>query len=158
MQRYRSHKIVEAGVITGLLHDAALPLDEVYVLIDGDERCLVKTDWVEYHHPQPGMILVRYAPDGYLSVSPAQAFEDGYTRIPSEDAMLAAVQAEPLLRYFSFSHLKGPLARVSSWFAITASHVASEVPRSAERTVALRKLLEGKDAAVRAMLPEEPRP
>lgn len=43
---------------------------------------------------------------------------------------------------------------VSKPFADLAEHVHETLPRSAERTVALRKILEGKDAAVRAAIPE----
>lgn len=62
---------------------------------------------------------------------------------------------EPILRFFKFSHLPvGPLRDMSEKFCALANHVVATAPRSAERTVALRKLLEGKDAAVRSMLPE----
>ena len=57
---------------------------------------------------------------------------------------------EPMLRYFTYSHLPGPLQDVSKLFHATALAVILDLPRSAERTVALRKLLEAKDAAVRA--------
>jgi hypothetical protein len=62
---------------------------------------------------------------------------------------------ETLLRFFEFAHLPHPLQAVSSFFALLALRICS-LPRSAERTVALRKLLESKDAAVRAALPAEP--
>jgi hypothetical protein len=39
---------------------------------------------------------------------------------------------------------------VSAPFAQLAERLVAEVPRNPERTVALRKLLEAKDAAVRA--------
>jgi hypothetical protein len=60
--------------------------------------------------------------------------------------------AEPLLQWFGFAHLPPHLAKVSEPFGVLAAKLASEVPRNAERTVALRKLLEAKDAAVRAVL------
>lgn len=60
---------------------------------------------------------------------------------------------EPLLRYFDFDHLPfGPLRETSARFHELAWDVIQMLPRSAERTVALRKLLEAKDAAVRAAL------
>jgi hypothetical protein len=37
-------------------------------------------------------------------------------------------------------------------FSSLADHIVATLPRSAERTVALRKLLESKDAAVRAAI------
>jgi len=59
---------------------------------------------------------------------------------------------DPILRYFAYDHLPENLKAISSWFATLALAVL-DLPRNAERTVALRKLLEAKDAAVRAALP-----
>lgn len=60
---------------------------------------------------------------------------------------------EPLLRYFAYEHLASEgLRTVSKQFSDLAHRVVELLPRSAERTVALRKLLEAKDSAVRAAL------
>lgn len=60
---------------------------------------------------------------------------------------------EPMLRYFRWNHLpEGPLREASKPFCDLAERVVHTIPRTAERTVALRKLLEAKDAAVRASL------
>lgn len=60
-------------------------------------------------------------------------------------------QGEDMLQWFAFSHLpEGPMRETSRMFCHLAYMVIRTLPRSAERTVALRKLLEGKDAAVRA--------
>lgn len=61
---------------------------------------------------------------------------------------------ESMLRYFEFAHLPEQLQAVSSPFWDLACHMAATLVRSPERTVALRKLLESKDAAVRAALPQ----
>ncbi len=61
---------------------------------------------------------------------------------------------EPIMKFFKYSHLDEKLQTVSRPFAELAEHLVATLPRNAERTVALRKLLEGKDAAVRAALPE----
>jgi hypothetical protein len=61
---------------------------------------------------------------------------------------------DPIMRFFSYTHLDDKLRAVSKPFADLAEHLVQTLPRNAERTVALRKLLEGKDAAVRAALPE----
>lgn len=58
--------------------------------------------------------------------------------------------ADPILRYFHYAHLPPQLQVVSIKFYELASSLIALVPRNAERTVALRKLLEAKDAAVRA--------
>ena len=60
-------------------------------------------------------------------------------------------QGEEMLQWFAFSHLpEGPMRETSRMFCHLAFMVVRTIPRSPERTVALRKLLEGKDAAVRA--------
>ena len=57
---------------------------------------------------------------------------------------------DPLLRWFVYMHLPPHLQTVSGLFAGIASNLCDQLPPSAERTIALRKLLEAKDAAVRA--------
>lgn len=57
---------------------------------------------------------------------------------------------DPILRYFHYAHLPPHLQTVSVKFFEIVCELLALVPRNAERTVALRKLLEAKDAAVRA--------
>lgn len=59
---------------------------------------------------------------------------------------------EPILQYFGYAHLPPHLSEVSSWFHDLAHAVVDHLPRNPERSVALRKLLEAKDAAVRARI------
>lgn len=59
---------------------------------------------------------------------------------------------EPLMRWFEFKHLPPHLQKVSREFSLLAAWIQGALPRNAERTVALRKLLEAKDAAGRAEL------
>ncbi len=59
---------------------------------------------------------------------------------------------ERLMRYFEFGHLPPKLQRVSRHFYTVADIVRNTVPDGSEKTVCLRKLLEAKDAAVRAAL------
>ena len=59
---------------------------------------------------------------------------------------------EPIIQWFSFAHLPPHLAAVSGEFCTLAHSIVANLPRNPERTVALRKLLEAKDAAVRAVL------
>jgi hypothetical protein len=77
-----------------------------------------------------------------------------------------STQPEQILQFFKYTHLPPHLQTVSKPFcelahAIVAGDNGPEsgtvtfgppLPRNAERTVALRKLLEAKDAAVRALL------
>lgn len=76
------------------------------------------------------------------------------TQPNKETAMTdTAPQPERMLAYFKFDHLPPKLQAISEPWCKLAAHVVETIPASAERTVALRKLLEGKDAAVRAALP-----
>lgn len=59
---------------------------------------------------------------------------------------------EPLLQFFAYSHLPAHLQEVSAPFHALADNITKTLPRNAERTVALRKLLEAKDCAVRSVL------
>lgn len=62
---------------------------------------------------------------------------------------------EPIMQFFAFEHLPAHLQTVSQNFHALAQHLVDNLPRNPERTVALRKLLEAKDAAVRARLFKE---
>lgn len=73
---------------------------------------------------------------------------------PKPDQFTAQqVQDDPILRYFHFAHLPPALREISEPFCALAGAVIATLPRNPERTVALRKLLEAKDAAVRANVP-----
>lgn len=59
---------------------------------------------------------------------------------------------EHILQFFAYEHLPDPLQAVSKPFSELAHRIVESLPRNPERTVALRKLLEAKDAAVRAQV------
>ena len=67
------------------------------------------------------------------------------------DARKARESTEHIIQFFAYAHLPAHLQVVSAPFGELAEKVL-ELPRNPERTVALRKLLEAKDAAVRALL------
>ncbi len=56
-----------------------------------------------------------------------------------------------VLQFFAFAHLPESLQTISKPFGELAEKIA-DGPQNAETTVALRKLLEAKDCAVRAVL------
>lgn len=66
--------------------------------------------------------------------------------------------AAHVLQFFKYDHLPDRLQSVSRPFHRLAHDLAQGLPQGPELTVALRKLLEAKDCAVRAKLlePEEP--
>lgn len=62
------------------------------------------------------------------------------------------MEDHPLLRFFNYEHLPEHLQEISKPFGDLARRIAEELPANAERDVALRKLLEAKDCAVRSIL------
>jgi hypothetical protein len=58
------------------------------------------------------------------------------------------------IKWFKWEHLPPHLQEVSKKFAELAQWVEENLPDGAEKSVAQRKLLEAKDAAVRAKLEE----
>ena len=59
---------------------------------------------------------------------------------------------DQLLQFFAYEHLKPDLQAISKPFGDLARDLVATLPQNPERTVALRKLLEAKDCAVRASL------
>ena len=78
------------------------------------------------------------------------------------EPMKESVEQEHILQFFSYSHLPPHLSAISKPFCDLAHTIVhgdvgpplevAPLQRNPERTVALRKLLESKDAAVRAVL------
>ena len=62
---------------------------------------------------------------------------------------------DPILRMFGYAHLPERLQEVSKPFGVLANEMVLVLPHNSERTVALRKLLEANDAALKsAALPQ----
>lgn len=57
-----------------------------------------------------------------------------------------------MLKWFEFEHLPDHLKDTSRMFHSLATDIVTDIEPGPERTVALRKLVEAKDAAVRAKL------
>lgn len=62
------------------------------------------------------------------------------------------MEVDRMLKWFTYTHLPAHLQEISKPFCALAEQLCSTVQLGPERTVALRKLLEAKDAAVRAKL------
>lgn len=152
LPEFKCHKIVRATKIRAV-HASSPPEVDMLEVDHLPELVHLEDDWVSRHQPEAGGYLVVYA-DGYMSYSPAGAFEKGYTATKLDPIVeMRQLTEDPILHYFSFQHLPEHLQRVSRPFADLAAEILRLVPRSPERTVALRKLLEAKDAGVRAALP-----
>ena len=89
MPKYRSHKEVWALKIKSVKLDSEKAREEgretdgSAIITPEDEGYApfrVDHEYVWKHKPQPGGYYVVYK-DGYKSFSPAEAFEEGYTRI-----------------------------------------------------------------------------
>jgi hypothetical protein len=74
MPRYRSHKQVWALKIEKVEGDVIIFAEKGYAPLVAEKGLFSR------YTPVPGDYYVQYA-DGYKSISPAKAFEEGYTRI-----------------------------------------------------------------------------
>ena len=81
MQKYQSHKVVEAGKIINITQIVSKEIFTYSLHLDGEEgeRVMVSEGWVSKHNPIVGGYFVQYS-DDYQSYSPAEAFEAGYTK------------------------------------------------------------------------------
>lgn len=77
LPQYKCHKVVRAGKILATARNPNE--DAVFLDIDGvvNKWLFAPTGWLNKHNPDIGGYLVAYE-DGYLSYSPAAAFEAGY--------------------------------------------------------------------------------
>lgn len=66
--------------------------------------------------------------------------------------MSDAARSEPILQFFAYQHLPPHLRPISQLFGGLVEELVLTLPRNPERSAALRKLLEAKDAAVRAAI------
>jgi hypothetical protein len=64
----------------------------------------------------------------------------------------AFIAQDRMLQFFVYGHLPPHLQEISRPFRDLAANIVNTLPSNPERTVALRKLLEAKDCAVRALL------
>lgn len=66
----------------------------------------------------------------------------------------ALAEEYPILLHFQFTHLPEHLQKISEPWCRLAWKMVRTLPHNEETNVALRKLLEGKDAAVRSVIQE----
>jgi len=65
---------------------------------------------------------------------------------------IGAMNRHYLLQFFAYEHLPPHLQEVSRHFGEMADRIVETLPDNPERTTALRKLIEAKDCAVRALV------
>lgn len=84
---YESHKVVQAAKIVGVERDHGrdIIVQKIWVRPAGEEfdNAAIEPFWPSLpemaEKAEVGGYAVRY-PDGYLSISPEKAFDEGYTR------------------------------------------------------------------------------
>lgn len=86
MQLYQCHKQVRAAEI--------VRVDDTKIMFEGMPPIMVSLDFIEKHKPKSGDYLVQYE-DGYQSVSPAAAFESGYTAIDEDGQAIVESEEQP---------------------------------------------------------------
>ena len=103
--------------------------------------------------PQIGDYWVRQS-DGYVYLNPKDVFESKYRpRVMTPAETASPTETEHIMQFFEYAHLTSQPAREASQpFCELAKHILATTPRNPERTVALRKVLEAKDAGVRARI------
>lgn len=83
MQKFKSHKIVEAVKIADITPNHENTGAFIVPMQTGETRLdniAVSRAYLIKHEPEPFGYYIRYT-DGYESFSPAQAFEEGYTAV-----------------------------------------------------------------------------
>jgi hypothetical protein len=147
MKQYKCHKEVSAFKITSMERVNSYP-DFILHGEVGDQPVdeVVSKEYIDKHDPQLGGYYVMYA-DGYESYSPAEAFEEGYTEIQSP-----MWSDTPIIKYFKYGHLSGPLKAISQQLCELALSMDSKLDNGPEKSAGLRKLLEAKDCFVRAAI------
>lgn len=97
---------------------------------------------------------LKHSDETTINIWDTRSLEVGETTEPL--AAFVDVGAEPIMQFFAYDHLPPHLQAVSRHFGQLAQLIVATLPRNAERTVALRKLLEAKDAGVRAIIAKAP--
>lgn len=92
-----------------------------------------------------------YVPEDWLgAVVERRGHMEDEDKVIEEKLEAHRAGGEQLAQFFSYAHLPAAKQEVSRNFARLAVVVYETVPRNAERTASVRKILEAKDAAVRA--------
>jgi hypothetical protein len=105
--KYKCHKVVEAGKIMSMVQD--LENEKLILnLYEGLNTVILPTklSYLRRHNPQTGGYYVRYD-NGYESYSPAETFENGYTRIMDEGEIQQSEYAVAV-----------PLATLQHWLGL----------------------------------------
>lgn len=89
------------------------------------------------------------------SISPSDVGDVASVLQQAEAVAPGQISNDHIMQFFAYDHLPRHLQEVSMPFAELANVIVARSPKNPERTVALRKLLESKDAAVRAVIAKQ---
>ncbi len=77
---------------------------------------------------------------------------EGEIHPPPDEFTEEEIKTDNVLQFFHYAHLPEGLRARSAPFCRLARQLIDTTPRNPQRTIALNKLLEAKDAAVRAAI------
>ena len=116
-------------------------------------------DNVEYADDETGLCIIRtrYDRGTILRVLKTGRIKLEDKRVKADDPLDSwqdeLEKGERMLKWFQWEHLAGDNLREMAYtFQAVAYTVVNQIEKGPERTVALRKLLEAKDAAIRALV------
>lgn len=141
MKKYQSHKVVEAALITAIEQTPAEivvpPNGSWEIIVEGGEQFRVDHDTFCKRGFQVGGYLVLYK-DGYVSYSPAAAFENG-----NAELLPGAVASEALLaRLFGFGESL-PQKITAEFLLAQIKSKTFEIRRDARTTVCELTMVNG---------------
>jgi ATP-dependent Clp protease ATP-binding subunit ClpA len=116
----------------------------------GERSGVVRSALNPWGSKPPGVVLRKLTEEERTSRAHANEAEE--RRLAEEAGRPEVVDAEALLQFFADEHLPEHLREHSKPFGDLARRLVETLPSNPERTMALRKLLEAKDCAVRAKL------
>lgn len=124
--------------------------DKTVWMIEKDNKALSEDgNWVEFTNNRALRFQSKKFAENYRSEVNVVGVE--ITEHIFDDAQSMTTDT-PIMKFFTFEHLSGKMRDTSQAFCQMAQFVDAHLAPGAEKSVCLRKLLEAKDAAVRAAI------
>lgn len=109
-------------------------------------------DGLQKMHPDAAEIRIKHLSEQDQGLRDAERQQAERLAAVDQRQQDKFIAQDRMLQFFTFAHLPANLQDVSRPFCDLAANIVTKLPSNPERTVALRKLLEAKDCAVRALL------
>lgn len=140
MKKYKCHKVVWAMKIVGFDFPPKGEESKGVLLLGQEHNEFVSQEYFNHHTPEVGGYYVKYS-DGYESYSPAKAFEEGYSEIPSDEKVYKKIDNN-----FMYHSPIGDQPKKYSAIRGIGKEIAylieALVPDSREKSLAMTKLEE----------------